>query len=776
MNEAAMGLVAGERPIPLEGVRVDAKLSGPSLEVTVTQRYRNTETVPVEAVYVFPLEEGAAVCGFAALVGDRVIRGRVEEREKAFAAYDDAMMEGHGAFLLDQERPNVFTASVGNLKPGETVEVQLRYVTLARREGEATRLAIPTTVSPRYAPAQKSEVGQPDAERVSPEKWPSVPYGLALCVEIETEGLKSVESPSHPVRATLRSGGATVELSRDEVALDRDFVLLVSTAEPHRPFARVAREEDGRRVAMLSFCPELLSDPKLGHEVLFVLDCSGSMQGDSIAQARRALALCIRALGANDAFNVVRFGSTFASLWPLPRRFDDASLDEASEHVGTIDANLGGTEILAPLSAILEAAPDPERARRVLLLTDGQVSNEAEVIALAKRHAGTSRIFSFGIGAGASEHLVRGVARTSRGAAEMIFPGERIEPKVMRMFDRVRTPVLDDVHVDYGTLKVEQAPTRTPPVFRGDDLTIFARIESGEAKEVALVAGDQRWAIPLDLERAEAGGPIPVLWARERIRELEDGEARRGSAQRRPESADRKRDAIVELGVRYGLMSSETSYVAIEERPPGERTVEAAELRRIPVALTDGWGGGARAGGQMRTMAGVARGSAFAASMGAPGGAPRPAAPPSPAARYSPPPPMRAPAPMAPSAAAPPAAGSASGRLQKSKGDSRRRADSTLELDDTMAAPDRLFDLLMTQKADGHFARSRWLDFWLGARRAKLDEAIAAQGEAIAVTAVVIALLAHDESSREAEWKPAVTKAKAFLAAQGATFDGASIL
>jgi hypothetical protein len=137
---------------------------------------------------------------------------------------------------------------------------------------------------------------------------------------------------------------------------------------------------------------------------------------------------------------------------------------------------------------------------------------------------------------------------------------------------------------------------------------------------------------------------------------------------------------------------------------------------------------------------------------------------------------MHAPAPMAPAAAPPPPPGSEAGVLEKIKGAFRRRAESALELDETMAAPDRLFDLLMTQKADGRFARSRWLDFWLGARGAKLDEAIAAHGEAIAVTAVVIALLARDEASREAEWKPAVTKAKAFLAAQGATFDGASIL
>src|SRR5262245_10255866 len=137
-------VAANHAEIPLEGVRIDARLAGLCSEVKVTQRYTNKESVDVEAVYVFPLEEGSAVCGFEAKVGDRVIRGRVEEREKAFEIYDDAMAAGNGAFLLDQERPNVFTASVGNLRPKETVEITITYVALLTYEGPSVRLMIPT--------------------------------------------------------------------------------------------------------------------------------------------------------------------------------------------------------------------------------------------------------------------------------------------------------------------------------------------------------------------------------------------------------------------------------------------------------------------------------------------------------------------------------------------------------------------------------------------------------------------------------------------------------
>src|SRR5262249_23061025 len=152
----------------------------------------NLEAVDVEAIYVFPLQDGAAVCGFTARVGDRLIRGRVEERAQAFAVYDDAMAAGHGAFILDQERPNIFTVSVGNLRPQQSIEIAIAYVTLLAFTGTAVRLLIPTTVSRRYVPAGPPEVGQPDGEHVNPPAQESVPYGLTLTVEIRDTSMTQV--------------------------------------------------------------------------------------------------------------------------------------------------------------------------------------------------------------------------------------------------------------------------------------------------------------------------------------------------------------------------------------------------------------------------------------------------------------------------------------------------------------------------------------------------------------------------------------------------------
>lgn len=769
------GLVSNGQQIPLQGVRIDAKVSGLSSQVTVTQRYHNQTSNDLEAVYVFPLEEAAAVSGFRARVGDKTIVGRVEEREKAFESYDDAMAGGHGAFLLEQERPNVFTASVGNLKAGSTVEVCITYVALLNNEGPAVRFALPTTVAPRYVPAGPPEVGQPDGDRVNPEAWHDVPYGLTLSVEVSGEaGISSIESPSHTVRTEMREDDVRVTLATREDTLDRDFVLLISPREAHKPTARVAREADGTRVAMVSFIPDADKLPVGGGaEIQFVLDCSGSMQGTSIDEARRALELCVRAMSEGDTFNIIRFGSSYQSLWDAPQPYDQEHLDEAVGYIRRSGADLGGTEILTPLQYVLGMPANPERPRQVLLLTDGEVSNEAAVIALCREKAATARVFAFGIGHGASEHLVRGVARASRGAAEFIYPGERVEAKVLRMFGRVRTPALTNAALSWGDLRVDQAPKTLPPVFAGDPLTVFARISGGAGDEVTLTAADGSWSIPIDLETAEAGGPIPTLWARQRIRELEAGRGGpRGSNQSRAgRREDRQVDEIVDLAIRYSLMSQHTSFVAVEERADADRTDEQAQLVRIPVALTKGWGGHRRPGvlgGPSKTMAG----RTMAVN-------PNQLPSPSPAGgiRYFAPPAAQSPVPRA---------------MRKGRGGVRDAVGGLFRkkaspASDTGAfppaataaspgVPDRLYDLLLKQQADGSFRLSPALAAWLGDRAAGVSAAAKLHGEALVATAVAVALLEAEMADRKAEWKMAADKAKRWLAKRADSFDPSSLL
>lgn len=202
---ACTGLVTKSAPVPLVGVSVEAWVRDIGARVVITQKYRNQEDTPIEAVYVFPLDEGVAVCGFEALIDDVHVVGRVKKREEAFEEYDDALAAGHGAYLLDQEKPDVFTASIGNVPPGKEVTVRVSYVTELCCEGEALQFVIPTTVAPRYAPrVDQKGVGCPPAEALNPPVAWSVPYGLSLLIHLDmSSAVRTVESPTHPISVDL---------------------------------------------------------------------------------------------------------------------------------------------------------------------------------------------------------------------------------------------------------------------------------------------------------------------------------------------------------------------------------------------------------------------------------------------------------------------------------------------------------------------------------------------------------------------------------------------
>lgn len=585
--------------VPLQGVRITGRLEGTAAALTVLQRYRNTESKPLEAVYVFPLPSEAAVTGLEVRVGDRVLTAAIEDREKAFERYDDALREGHGATLLDQERPNVFQVSVGSILPGQTVLVEIRLALLADSWERGVRLMIPATVSPRYTPASLPPEVLREIERTTPSYALAVPYGVSVEIDaVMPSAIRAVESPSHPVRAEVDGSRARVVLARDVEAPDRDFVLTVEAAEPHRPGALLVRR-NGRDHLLVELRPDLPQPARPARDLLFLVDCSGSMNGDSIDEARRAVELCLRALGPGDRFQVVRFGSTHQALFPDFQEYTQESLDRAVALVRAMRADLGGTEILGALTA---AAARPAKGWHLdaIVLTDGEVSNEELVLAFARQHRGAVRFFSFGIGAGSSEFLVRGLARESGGEAEFIHPGERIEEKVLRQFSRIASPALTDLSLDWGGLKVEQAPASLPPVFAGGTFRVLARLGksaascAGRTVRLSGTAGSGPVEWTATVAEAGDGGAIPGLWARERIRDLEAGfGVAAGSRQKRGSAAGKR--AIVALSKEYGVLCSETSFVAVEERPEAERTDGEVELRRVPVMVTAGWHGGVQA-------------------------------------------------------------------------------------------------------------------------------------------------------------------------------------
>jgi Ca-activated chloride channel homolog len=585
--------------IALRGVRLTATLAGGSLEATLEHTFVNLEKVAIEAIYTFPLPETAAVFGFEVRTGDHVLTGRVEESDDALRQYDDAIADGHGAYLLEQDRPDVFTLRAGNLKPKQAATIGISYEAPLERVDRSIRVRFPTTIAPRYVSAAGSTdplQTAMDADALNPPHALHVPYGVEMRIEVRLgPEVRGLSSPSHRVtveRPSQPSEAWVVGFAGGIAEMDRDIVLEIETARETEPQVQLARGPDDARYLALTFVPEFdeleTAEPH-SSETVFLVDCSGSMQGESILQAIRALELCLRSLSAGDTFNVCRFGSTFQLLSAKSLAYSAATLEQALEFI-RLGADLGGTEIYAPLAKIL-AQPPSYGIRNVVVLTDGQVSNEPAVIDLARSWRTTNRLFTFGIGTSASGYLVRSLARVTQGAAEFVTGDERIEDKVLRTFSRMGSPQVSNTVICWGDNDL-QTPAEIPPVFDGDVLRVFARAPGKLPKTVSLECdtpmGRKSWELTVP-QTATEGRVIARSWARAMIQSWEEAEEPQNTSPARRESSAARR--LVAISKQFSILCSRTSFIAVEHRTAEERNAGLPELRRLPLKLAHGWGG-----------------------------------------------------------------------------------------------------------------------------------------------------------------------------------------
>jgi Ca-activated chloride channel family protein len=532
----------------------------------------------------------------------RRLEGTVKEREAAFKQYDDAVFAGHGAALLEQERPNVFTATVGNLLPGEETLVEVEYVQRVTADEGSLRWMIPTLVAPRYIPGAASgdrtahgAVGPtdrvPDADRITPPRVAEVGYGLKLDLVFDLGRAVTVASPSHAITAVTEGTRVRVRFAQAEVALDRDVVLTAHGAgaaatQAAGVVAHRAPGSDG--YLALTVVPDLAGyggGASRGETVVFVVDVSGSMEGDSIREARAALRLCLRHLRAGDRFNVIAFSTSHACFEREPVPFTQATMAGADRWIDGLVAN-GGTELLEPMALATTMAG---ASGAVVLLTDGQVGNEDEILqaVLKRRGESRARVYSFGIGTNVSDALLRDLARETGGAVEFIHPGERIDEKVVAQFARAVASRVTDVTVRWVGVDVgEAAPGRTPDLVDGEPWSLLARYAGGGGG-TAEIAG--RWrgeafalSVPVDLPEQVSRPVVAKLWAAERIRDLEDArvEGRR---------AETMKARITAIAVEHGIASRYTSFVVVEQRTGDRRASGAPDTVVVPVGLPAGW-------------------------------------------------------------------------------------------------------------------------------------------------------------------------------------------
>ena len=579
--------------IPLLGVTLTGELRGLMFEACVEQRFCNPHDKHVEVVYSFPLPWRAVLLGVDVVLGDKHLSGTVVEKKQAQARYEEALSEGNAAIMLEKNHDHSYSLNLGNLAPQERCTITLRYAQTLSFEQRGLRLLIPTVIAPRYGDAQQDGSLLPHQV---PRHSLTVDHPFELTLRLHGPLAQArVASPSHPVGVafsqTAKGPVLIVSLSR-RACLDRDFVLVVDQLA-HDSMAIAARDSiQPEGVAVLaSFCPRIPAAERAGTAVKILVDCSGSMAGDSIQAAKRALQAIVEQLGDGDRFALSRFGDTVEhrsrGLWTARETTKLA----AQRWVGALDANLGGTEMQSALLSTFALAQTVQSD--VLLVTDGEITAIDRTIESAQ--ASGHRVFVVGIGSSPAETHLRRLAEATAGACDFVAPGEAVEPAVLRMFARLRSPRLVSLRLEWpeGGQPVWASPLLSS-VFDGDTVNVFALLRQPATGVVRLLGQRTtdtqmqeigRVDLPAALDTEDhTADTLPRLVASERLQRIErlrDDDPIAASLTTEP----------AQLAVQYQLVSEYSNFLLVHERAEGEQATDMPELHTVAQMVPAGWGG-----------------------------------------------------------------------------------------------------------------------------------------------------------------------------------------
>jgi len=620
--DAGLGALAtGRGNLPLEAVDVRATIAGTSASVELTQGFRNPFDVPLEATYIFPLPDRAAVTALRMECAGHVVEGVLKERSQAREDYDRAIAAGQRAAIAEEDRPDVFTMRVGNIVPGERVTVRLTLAQpLPYEDGEVT-FRFPLVVAPRYIPG--SALGDapagsgvaadtdavPDASRISPPVllpgFPN-PVRLTMSADIDPAGLElaGIRCSLHAVAEQAAGDGHTIVRLRPGERLDRDFILRLALARHDQVATSLVLtpdpgEESAEGTFTLTLLPPDGADRPRPRDVVLVLDRSGSMDGWKMVAARRAAARIVDTLTPADRFSVLCFDNVVEQMPGAADRLAEASdrnRFRAIEWLARTPAR-GGTVILEPLEQAVRLLTDEtkgarpaDRDRVLVLVTDGQVGNEDQILQRIGARLAGIRVHVVGIDRAVNAGFLGRLAAAGRGRCELVESEDRLDEAAAHIHRRIGAPLVTDVALGADGVQIVPgtvAPSLQPDLFPGVPLTVTGRWR-GHPGGTITVGGVSADGEPFQARVAAVIGgnqASTAAWARAHLRDLEDRYASLtgyGTAE-----LDRLEQQITDVSLRHRVLCRFTAFVAVDSRV----VTDGAGPHRVtqPVELPAGW-------------------------------------------------------------------------------------------------------------------------------------------------------------------------------------------
>ncbi|KAM7179848.1 protein mono-ADP-ribosyltransferase PARP4 isoform 5-T5 [Macrochelys suwanniensis] len=591
LNHVKTGLQdTSGNPVPLEDIHIKGRIIDFIAQIVVFQTYTNQNDNSIEAKYVFPLDGTAAVCGFEAFINGKHIVGKVKEKKQAHKEYREAISRGDGAYLMDQDAPDVFTVSVGNLPPKTTVLIKVTYITELSFQNGCITFQMPAAVAPWQQDKALNENTQDTVKKICVKQIGTKKGGFCVAMSIEMPySIERIHSWTHTLKIKKTDCKAVIRTVENSSLDSSGFALEIWISQVYLPRMWVEKHPNRESEAcMLVFQPKFETRFKgiqLSGEIIICLDCSNSMEGSTLQQAKQIALHALQMSCFRQKVNVIRFGTNFTEFFSYSKNIK-SDLAAVKEFIISATPTMGNTDLWKTLRYLSLLYPS-QRERNILLLSDGHIQNESMTFQIVKENVRHTRLFTCGVGSTANHHMLRSLSQYGAGAYEYFDPKSKYNwlKKIESQTSRIFSPGCSSVSIKWQQFDAHapeplQAPAQIQSLFNNERLLVYGFIpHCTQATLNALVNDQELQAMVSTTELQKTTGTLlHKLTARALIRDYEDGILHENETEHEMKKHTLK-VLIINLSMENSIITQFTSFVAVEKRKVNE--VQHAGLPNI---------------------------------------------------------------------------------------------------------------------------------------------------------------------------------------------------
>jgi len=599
---------------------IDVDIQGDLASVTVQQTFANPLNTPLNVSYLFPLNQEAAVYQMIMEVGDEVVHAQIQKKKAAQEIFEQAKREGKSAALLKQHRPNMFTQDIANLMPELPIKVTLHYVqTLPKVDGDY-ELVIPLVVGPRFQPpdagiapkpddnepqeSQTTQFGQWQLEALPaypPVKGLNIPKTIdaeRVAIQIHLNGgmpIQQLYSRTHQLDINQTDDNQrTIRLAKGRVIDNRDFVLRYNLAAQNNQAGLLAYYGEQQGFFSLLIEPPAIpqNNQITAREMVFVLDCSGSMSGLPMEASKAFMREALQTLRPTDTFRIIRFSESATEFSRTPLSATRQNIQRGIHYTNSL-SGYGGTMMTTGIKQALQVPVPTDSVRLVTFLTDGYIGNEHEVLTLTKRLLGSARLFAFGVGSGVNRFLLSEMGRVGRGFTRYMDPTEEVQTVAKELAQRLQSPVLTDITIDWGELQATQVmPQTIHDLFAGQSIRIQGRYATPGRYVIKVNGHVQGRAATLPVAinlpaQSEQGEAIALIWARSAIKDKMRLFNIPNDMRSVPISDEVLKQQVTQLGLDFSLLTQWTAFIAVSKQKYNPNPAQTPN-QAVPLPMVKG--------------------------------------------------------------------------------------------------------------------------------------------------------------------------------------------